>query len=313
MKRRGFTLVELLAVLVLISAIVLIVVPSIINYVNESKDDISSATAQMLYSGAQLYVDANPNIYSKVAGKQVCVPLKELVAANYLTEPILDSVTGQEIDLEKSITISYVYDEDLKYVKSIYGISDNCNLCTLVSGNANTLGAKYSCDFGAGLRSFYVLEPGSETKPASLILDSNYDTTTQQYCNQEGDHPLNGLLCQADGLTAKLDEIAGAWSKLDRNQITLPSAEQIMVADGKTANTYLEPMGLSNDWLYNGASYWTSTPLEDSGVTAWTVCYVGSMIDDVFVNSVFGLLDYDVGLKFGVRPVIKIDIQELLK
>ena len=42
MKKRGFTLVELLAVLVLIAAISLVFFPSIINYMNRTKGDMSN-------------------------------------------------------------------------------------------------------------------------------------------------------------------------------------------------------------------------------------------------------------------------------
>ena len=118
-------------------------------------------------------------------------------------------------------------------------------MCTLADGStANTIGAKYSCDFGVGAKNFYILEIGTnpvsnttlESDEVALILEGNYDTTTQYWCDPDGDNPMNSHLCNADGLTAKLDEIATVWTKLERDQIGLPSGEQISVADGKNEN-----------------------------------------------------------------------------
>ena len=85
-----------------------------------------------------------------------------------------------------------------------------------------TVGAKYSCDFGGGERNFYILELGSNKVAGSLlkddevalILEGNYDTETQYWCDQEGANPSDNV-CNADGLTPKLNEIREAWkSKL---------------------------------------------------------------------------------------------------
>ena len=61
------------------------------------------------------------------------------------------------------------------------------DICTYVSGTEKTVGAKYSCDLGAGERNFYILELGTnpvsnstlESDEVALILEGNYDTTTQ--------------------------------------------------------------------------------------------------------------------------------------
>lgn len=127
MKHRGFTLVELLAVLVLVSAIVLIAVPSIVNYINENKEDISVVTQEIIYSGAKLYVESKPNEYIPEVGKTFCVSLQSIVDANYLSSPILDSVSGEEIDLNTKVILNYVYDTELKYNKYEYSFSENCD------------------------------------------------------------------------------------------------------------------------------------------------------------------------------------------
>ncbi len=182
-------------------------------------------------------------------------------------------------------------------------------LCTLLNGESNKIGSKYSCDFGGGARNFYILELGSNKVEGStlkddevaLILEGNYDTTTQAWCASGRDNS-----CAADGLTSKLDDIAEAWKELEREQIVLPSALQIIVANNPTKNTVEYTLGIQS-WLYSwdnsawGSSvygYWTSTPLADLSLYAWYVNYDG------FVNGV----TVANGSYYGVRPVVNLKI-----
>ena len=122
----------------------------------------------------------------------------------------------------------------------------------------------------------------------------------------------NDNACAADNLEAKLDDIVEeAWTKLDRTQIGLPSAGEIMVADGKTEEAYLDYPTLTNSWLYDYPSlegytggggpvygYWTSTPNADYSDQGWVV-YCGGNVN--YYN-----VDYDDS--FGIRPVITLSI-----
>ena len=182
--------------------------------------------------------------------------------------------------------------------------------CTLISGEAYTIGAKYECDFGDGARNFYILELGRnpvsnttlESDEVALILEGNYDETTQAWCASGSDNS-----CNADGLTSKLDEIATAWTELERDQIGLPSMEQIMVADGKSETAYTGYPSLSNAWLYNWDNsvrgdtvygYWSSSPHVGFSDCAWLV-YCGGDVDYDGVSS---------GGGHGVRPVVNLKI-----
>lgn len=126
MKKDGFTLVELLAVLVLISAIVIFAVPSIINYISQSKEEISEVTEQLIFSGTELYIDRNKQDFPEVVNNQYCVTLQSVVDSNLLQAPIIDSISGNEIDLSSYVKVSYVYDDKLKINKYKYELVDEC-------------------------------------------------------------------------------------------------------------------------------------------------------------------------------------------
>ena len=57
--KKGFTLVELLAVITLISLIIGFATPAIINRINAEKDKITSATSQTIVAAANIYVKNN--------------------------------------------------------------------------------------------------------------------------------------------------------------------------------------------------------------------------------------------------------------
>ncbi len=56
MNKKGFTLAELLGVIVILGLIALVAFPAILNTIRSNKDNISEATAQLIFSGADLYV-----------------------------------------------------------------------------------------------------------------------------------------------------------------------------------------------------------------------------------------------------------------
>lgn len=69
MNRKGFTLVELLAVIVILAIILAIAVPNVVGIINKSRDDSFISTARMMVSAARLksstdlkYAPENPGV-----------------------------------------------------------------------------------------------------------------------------------------------------------------------------------------------------------------------------------------------------------
>ena len=341
MDKRGFTLIELLAVIVILAIIAVIAVPIVLNIIDETKESATLRSAEMYLDAVEMSVAQatlkNKNIESKtyniMSDGNIC--LETLTAGKCIgtgnrennEEDILKVEVNGEAPTSGKIAINsgnissieLNYKEGKTIVKNfkgelIYRVKLN-DVCILQEGStANTIGAKYSCDFGAGAKNFYILELGTnpvsnttlESDEVALILEGNYDTTTQYWCDQSGANPSNNV-CAADGLTAKLDEIATAWTELERDQIGLPSMEQIMVADGKSETAYTGHPSLSNAWLYNWDNsvwgdtvygYWSSSPSVDDSDFAWYVSCGGTVNDFVV---------YYVDFR-GVRPVVNLKI-----
>lgn len=106
-KNRGFTLVELLAVVALIAVLSLIVIPSVSNLVNKNKSKLSSVTQKLIYSAAEAYLDANQTEYIKVNGAIYCPTIENLIEKGFFEENLVDIETGKTFDKNLIVKSSY--------------------------------------------------------------------------------------------------------------------------------------------------------------------------------------------------------------
>ena len=122
MKNRGFTLVELLAVVVILSIIALILVPNIVGNINNYRDKLNDTQIKNIESAARVWGSDNlyimPNdsestnvcYYANINNcesnyKTLVVTLSILQNAGYIGSDLKDIKTNQEMnELEIHIT-----------------------------------------------------------------------------------------------------------------------------------------------------------------------------------------------------------------
>lgn len=290
MKKNGFTLVEILAVLVLISAIAIISIPSILNYINREKNNISEVTKKLIFSGVDLYIDNNKSNFKENKYEQYIVSLQDVVDQGFLTEPIIDSVSGKEIDLTKKVQINYRYDNDLQKFTSHYEIVDESTAKTFICVMTKSLnkdgvgyGDEYICDLGDGEdRKFFLLEDGDNTglsksdstyhtdvnkigtaDKGELALFMNQmigDKTTVAWCEDENRCKKDSKWTNEFGPLTALDYLKQHTSNWNiKAKVSLPTYWQIKQANGGNDNNL--PL-----WLYDNLDtanppygYWTAT------------------------------------------------------
>ena len=123
--KKGFTLVELIGVVIILALIALLAFPPILNSIRKTKSELSDASKEILYNAASLYVSENLNDFPKKNDNIFCVTLNTLVSKEYLPTKVYDSVTGEEIPLDSKVEIkvdndSYTYNMNNECVEDIY-------------------------------------------------------------------------------------------------------------------------------------------------------------------------------------------------
>ncbi len=104
MRENGFSLVELLAVLVLLSVIILVAFPSILGAIKKSDSEITEATKELLIANAKTYVnDTQPS------GATGCVLVRTLIDNNYTEAPIPNASEETSKNIEDHWGIRYEF------------------------------------------------------------------------------------------------------------------------------------------------------------------------------------------------------------
>lgn len=106
MKKKGFTLAELLGVLVIIALLLLLIIPGIINRLSKSEDEAKEAGGNIIYNAADQYIKEHPEEYPPGKSGRYCVTIRSLIEDGKLADPVIDVVTGEDVsDMSVMVTI----------------------------------------------------------------------------------------------------------------------------------------------------------------------------------------------------------------
>lgn len=95
-NNRGFTLVELLVVIVILIAIVSLAIPSITSSMERSKDKINSGKLEVLGSAGELYISSkNRGKLSDYYKGDCYVTLSELKDGGYISDEEMEDANGE--------------------------------------------------------------------------------------------------------------------------------------------------------------------------------------------------------------------------
>ncbi len=114
--KKGFTLVELIGVIVIIALITLLTLPPIISSMNSNKNTINDANKKLIYSAADLYISDNINAFPKYDGSVYCISVGTLVGSGLLDPKVYENETKDKIDSSKTVQIvvkNNLYEKDL--------------------------------------------------------------------------------------------------------------------------------------------------------------------------------------------------------
>jgi len=112
MKKRGFTLVELLAVIVILGTIAMIFIPNTIKLLKENNLKIYKVKENELLKAAKSYAEYDDNFIEPTSSEPVrYITMPTLVSGNYMNK-ILDTTSGNECNAFVKVTLSSIYGYD---------------------------------------------------------------------------------------------------------------------------------------------------------------------------------------------------------
>lgn len=186
MNKKGFTLVELLAVVVILALLALLTSTAVTKLVKDAKNDLSETQMTLIKSAADTWMSDNLNKLPS-SGSCAYLTLEDLKYYGLLDNTILDPKNSEEIpnDLKiKITTTTSAYGNPVSTTEVNPESIEGCSqiyfpVCTIAGDSTVTglnAGAKYNCkvDPNKDEYTFYVLTSvNANATTVNLIMDSN--------------------------------------------------------------------------------------------------------------------------------------------
>lgn len=90
MKKNGFTLVELLAVIILLALLMMLVYPKVIDMAEKKQIEIEESKKELINNAVLDYMSSNLNSYPQTIGEEYCILLETLDKENLIPVDISD-------------------------------------------------------------------------------------------------------------------------------------------------------------------------------------------------------------------------------
>ena len=326
---KGFTLVELLAVIVILGVLTLIVTISTGTITKNSRAKLSNIQIENIKSAAQAYYlnEGINYIDYEEESSEMCVNISYLMKKGYMDKAeILDPKDNKKLD--GSIIISY---NSINYT---YDYSeDNC-ACAIVEDQNNDgiadAGDKITCK----TESFYVVS--NENSKVSMLTEYNldvgriYNLNTKTYSDISNPTGLQKeeAIARVTGVTSVYGAIAFArtdyWAGAVDNEFVYRSnvvsgvEQNLLYPHIENYEEYLKENGVYSadatmisyeDVVRLKAKY--GHPSWVTATTYWTGTTSGT--DKIYrvYNDLISAVKYTGDNAFGLRPLIKINESEL--
>lgn len=305
--KRGFTLVELLAVIIALGIVVGIAVPGITKIMEKSRIKAFEASVKG-------YIKAADMDNSDRGGLKNYYSIADGIVTEEKTNENIDVQTGtsengsMEIDNKGKVNGS-IYNNRYcaKIIDSRINIDEECSYTSFDDGDVIYFNPETSslCTEGetvstagtkTGCMKWYAYNDNKNEYRLKLILDHN--TTPSCQWNDTGK-----IVDGSTILNSKLKNDTQTWDKELNPRIISAYEIKKLVSDKLFDGTRYTNIPITSEYnflLYNGGNYWTT-----SVVTNFDYCAWGVGTTDVYYRAVAD------SANFGVRPVISINKDNL--
>lgn len=120
MNKKGFTLAEIIGVVVILGLIALLAFPPMLNMVKQSENKLSDSAKTLIYTASSRYTAKYINDFPKTKGNIYCITIEDLVKEEFLSTSIQNENLG-DFGLQTKIKITINNDSKYDYI-----IDNNC-------------------------------------------------------------------------------------------------------------------------------------------------------------------------------------------
>ena len=103
--KKGFTLAEILGVIVIIGLLLILIVPTVLNRISTSGDDAKKTENEFIFNAADLHIRENPDDFPPGKSGRYCILISTLIDEGKLVKPVKDVVTGEDLS-NKSVLVT---------------------------------------------------------------------------------------------------------------------------------------------------------------------------------------------------------------
>lgn len=102
--KKGFTLIEVISVVLIIGLLTIFIIPKVINQIGDKSNEVDKITEEIIFGATKLYIDDN-DLY-KVNGCYNDITLNTLIKKGYLDSNSLKYTSGKDIPINSSIEVT---------------------------------------------------------------------------------------------------------------------------------------------------------------------------------------------------------------
>ena len=127
-NKNGFTIIEMLMTIAIISTILAIVVFSVSSYIIKSKEQVNDLNTNLIQDAAEIYIKEYPNEINwkddseNIDNEFTCISIQDIINKGILKQ----NIELSEINLENNTTIKILRDK-YNYVITNIEINVNCD------------------------------------------------------------------------------------------------------------------------------------------------------------------------------------------
>ena len=257
----GFTLIELMAVIIIISLIIGLTFPNIINRIKTTKDSNNKMIEDIIISSVKKYVNDNART---IGIDENCISIKTLIDHDYLKEGIIANS-----DIADTKVIQLTYEDDFHYelvnkkdciVPATQYLLTKTNPSEVTEYNSGDVHEMY----------IFVHE---KTEQTPSLIDYRYI----------GNDPYNYIY-----FNNELWRIIGIFTVEDENG---KLEQKLKLVRNDVLNDVVWDTNRSNDWVnstlnnYLNNDYYNTLSVEDKKMIATTKVYLGGFTDSLNFNA----------------------------